>query len=88
VYRSPEYAAAKRDRDSNKVLAPDVRMDLWGVAVTLYELLTGQLPFGANGEGTVASVFDALQVRPGAAPRIVLHCHWPPLAVIPSGFTQ
>ena len=57
TYMSPEQLKASRD--------VDVRADIWALGVILFELLTGQPPFGG---GTVAEIFGAILHKP--APRI------------------
>jgi serine/threonine protein kinase len=53
-YMSPEQARGRRDIDG--------RSDLWSVCATLYELVTGRVPFGADNYNAV--IFAVVQSDP------------------------
>ena len=61
---SPQYAAP--EHLSTPGLAPDGRMDVYGLGVTLYQCLTGKVPFG---EGTLEQVFHRILTEEPAPPR-------------------
>ena len=57
IIGTPEYMSPEQISDPTRV---DARADLWAVGVTLFEMLTGQLPFpGATPVETISRVLTA-----------------------------
>ena len=60
-YRSPEYLASARDSRTRKPRHCAPHMDLWALHVTMFQLLTGHLPFGADVDPTAPDA--AVRIR-------------------------
>jgi serine/threonine protein kinase len=73
VFGTPAYMSPEQLRSSKHV---DHRTDIWSMGVTLFELVTGRLPFGDPDDGVVAMVAHILEdvpprvstLRPGVPP--------------------
>jgi serine/threonine-protein kinase len=66
VIGSPVYMSPEQVRNARSV---DARSDIWSLAVAMYELMTGALPFDGDGVGEVlAQILDG-QARPMRAHR-------------------
>jgi hypothetical protein len=66
VVGSPRYMAPEQMLASHDV---DARADVWSVGVTLYELVTGRMPFTGS---TDIAVYAAALARPALPPRAVV----------------
>ncbi len=61
VFGTPAYMSPEQLRSSKQV---DHRTDIWSMGVTLYELMTGRLPFGGPDDGVVSMVAHILEDVP------------------------
>ncbi|MBX3209751.1 MAG: protein kinase [Labilithrix sp.] len=53
VFGSPQYMSPEQMRSAKDV---DVRSDIWSIGVCLYELLTGRVPFDAQGVAEICAM--------------------------------
>src|SRR5262249_50187846 len=66
VIGTPQYMSPEQIRESRTA---DVRSDVWSLAVILYELVTGMLPFGTGGEA-VGQVYGLILHTPPVPPSV------------------
>jgi serine/threonine protein kinase len=62
---TPQYMAPEQLRKDAKLLGPHT--DVWGFGVTLYEVLTGERPFGGSGFQELFQVIPNVTPQPPAA---------------------